>query len=287
LSVTSLILASLLWAFSFGLIKDRLTGLDAGAVAAARLALAALAFAPWLLRGPRKGRDRAALLALGALQFGVMYVAYIRAYAYLPGHAVAVLTVGTPVFVALADGILARRLAPRVWAAAALAVLGALALSWRTLPAADLWRGALLVQAANLCFAVGQVVYRRRAGGGADAANLAWMYCGAALLAGLAAAARGAWSATGWDRGAVLAVLYLGLLPTGVGFWLWNRGAARAPVGVVAALNNLKIPLAVAAAWIVFGERADPLRLGVSLALVTGATLLAGGGRGPVRKSRL
>lgn len=285
--MTSLILASLLWALSFGLIKDRLAALDPGAVAALRLALAALVFAPWLRGAPAGGRARLELGLLGVLQFGLMYVLYIASYAHLPAYAVAVFTVGTPVFVALCDGLLARRLRPRVWAVALLAVLGAAAVSWRALPEGAALRGFLLVQGANLCFAAGQVLYRRRAGRGDDAAKLAWMYLGAALFASAAAAARGALVPAGWDRGALLAVLYLGVLPTGAGFWLWNRGAARTGVGVTAALNNLKIPLAVAAAWLVFGERADPLRTGTALVLVVAATLLAGDGRRSVSKSRL
>ncbi len=40
-------IVSLLWAFSFGLIKGQLTGLDASFVAFARLLLAALAFLPF------------------------------------------------------------------------------------------------------------------------------------------------------------------------------------------------------------------------------------------------
>jgi len=285
--VASLVLASLLWAFSFGLIKDRLAGLDPGAVAAVRLLLAAAVFSPWLGRAAPTARARLTLAGLGAVQFGVMYVLYIASYAHLPAYAVAVFTVGTPVFVALVDGVADRRLRPRVWAAATLAVLGAAAVSWRALPRADLLHGFLLVQAANLCFAAGQVLYRRRVGREPDAANLAWMYWGAAAVAAGVAAARGAVTAAGWDGGALAAAAYLGLLPTGVGFWLWNRGAARAPLGAVAALNNLKIPLAVAAAWLVFGERADPLRLATGLILVAAATLLAAGLGNPRGKSSL
>ena len=45
---------------------------------------------------------------------------------------------------------------------------------------------------------------------------------------------------------AVLPVLlYLGLVPTAVGFWLWNKGAARTSAARLAVANNLKVPLAV------------------------------------------
>ena len=46
-----LFIVSLIWAFSFGLIKDRLAGLDANFVAAARLLISLLIFLPFLRPG--------------------------------------------------------------------------------------------------------------------------------------------------------------------------------------------------------------------------------------------
>ena len=51
-----LLAASLLWAFSFGLIKGQLAGLDPVAVASTRLLLAAVVFAPLMLRRPLERR---------------------------------------------------------------------------------------------------------------------------------------------------------------------------------------------------------------------------------------
>ncbi len=139
------------------------------------------------------------------------------------------------------------------------------------LPAGAQWRGVLLMQASNLCFAVGQVAFvplRRRAGGH-EAVLVAWMYQGAALLTLAAMAVRGGDVLRGWDGSAVLTVLYLGLVPTAAGFYLWNRGAARTGSGRLAAANNLKVPLAVLISWLVFGEAAAYVRALVGLAVVT------------------
>ena len=43
-------------------------------------------------------------------------------------------------------------------------------------------------------------------------------------------------------------VVYLGLVPSGLAFFLWNVGATRVGVGALAVMNNLKVPLAVAVA---------------------------------------
>ncbi|HZU86422.1 MAG TPA: EamA family transporter, partial [Anaerolineaceae bacterium] len=47
---------SFLWAFSFGIIKDTLSGLDPFFVALVRLSLALLVFLPFLWRGVRHGQ---------------------------------------------------------------------------------------------------------------------------------------------------------------------------------------------------------------------------------------
>ncbi len=282
----SLLAASLVWAFSFGLIKTLLDGCDPGAVAVARLALATLVFAPWLRRAGAS-RGPAPLAALGALQFGLMYVLYIAAYAHLPAWAVALFTVFTPLYVVLLDDARRRAAAPRHLAAAALAVLGGALVVWRGLPAGEAWPGILLLQGANLCFAVGQLVYRdwRRADpDGRDVVNLAWMYLGATVLAGAVAWARGGLGdLAGLDDGGRVALLYLGLLPTGAAFWLWNRGATRVGAGLLGAANNIKIPLAVVVSWTVFGETARLWPALGGLTAVVAALVLAGrdGAAGP------
>ncbi|NTV97334.1 MAG: EamA family transporter [Thiobacillus sp.] len=138
-----------------------------------------------------------------------------------------------------------------------------------------------LLQGANLCFAAGQLGYRRlrrteRGTDRSEAGNLAWMYLGAAVFAVVAAAVAGRPAdllalspAAGW------ALLYLGLVPSGVAFYLWNRGAARVGAGSLAAANNLKVPLGVVIAWTVFGEPAPYARVLLGLAVVIGAVLWA------------
>lgn len=274
-----LIAASLLWAFSFGLIKGELAGLDPAAVAAGRLLLAALAFSPWLLHG-RPGRAVAGrALGLGAVQFGLMYVLYIASFGWLAAWQVALLTVFTPFYVLLLQDP-RRRPAGRGLLAAAIAVASAVWVQYDPAGAGPAgrtaWPGILLLQGANLCFAWGQVRFGGlvRRGGGDEISVLAWMYVGGFLLAGLAAAPRLPAALAGWDGRQGLVLLYLGLVPTALGFALWNKGAARAGTGFLAAANDLKIPLAVLVSWLVFREQADPLRVLPGLGAVALALFL-------------
>lgn len=274
-----LLAASLIWAPSFGLIKGRLVGVDPVAVAAFRLALAAAAFAPLLVGARLPRRTVTAALALGMLQFGLMYVLYIASYAWLPAWMVAVFTVFTPVYVFLLSDLAERRLRVRHLAAALLAVVGAGVIVVTGLPAGADWRGVVLLQGANLCFAAGQLLFTRleRKAGGNEASLLAWMYQGAALFTVVVMLVRGNDVTVGWDPQALLTVAYLGLVPTALGFYLWNRGAARVGPGLLAGANNLKVPLAVLVSWLAFGESASYARVLLGLAVMVAGLFVAGG----------
>jgi drug/metabolite transporter (DMT)-like permease len=255
--VPALLAASLLWAFSFGLIKGQLAGVSPLAVAAGRVALAALILLPVAGRRVAAPRARLEAAALGAIQFGLMYVLYVAAFRWLAAWVVALLTVFTPLYVLLFARLASGR--ARGVAAAVLAVGGAALLSARGAPAAVGWPGVLLLQGSNLCFAWGQVRFGalRQRWAAPDLGLVAWMYAGAAVATAAAlalAAAFGHDPAAGWTRRSLLVLLYLGALPTAAGFYLWNRGAARTAPALLAVANNLKVPLAVLVSWFVFGE---------------------------------
>ena len=68
---------------------------------------------------------------------------------------------------------------------------------------------------------------------------------------------------------------WLGVLASGVCFFLWNFGARRTNTGALAVFNNVKIPLAVICSLVLFGERPESLaRLGVGCLVIIGALAL-------------
>ncbi len=269
--------ASFLWAFSFGLIKGKMGGLDPVEVAAGRLLLAALVFSPFILKSRQGMIKHGQVLLLGAFQFGVMYWLYIASYQFLPAWLVALFTVFTPLYVVLISDLLARRWRWRNGLAAMTAVLGALLVVARGLPQDASWQGVLLLQVANLCFAGGQVLYPRlkRESGVKDVVMVGWMYWGAVLVTGLVVLVGGGVDLESWTPSAGWTLLYLGLVPTALGFYWWNRGAAMVKAGWLAVANNLKIPLAVVVSWLVFGEDADRLRASLGLLIVVASLFLA------------
>ncbi len=278
-----LIVTSLIWALSFGLIKTFLTGYDPLVVAAIRLWLALLVFSPWLARSGLGFGRAIRLMVLGTVQFGIMYWLYITAYQYLPAYAVAVFTIFTPLYVVLLDAILSRRWSWRYAAAAVLAVAGALVIVARSFDTPAALTGIGILQGANLCFAIGQLGFQRMARRNdaagsrpAEAGMIAYMVLGAALFTGLFAVITADFGNLRFARDAILALLYLGIIPTGLGFYLFNKGAARTGPGTLAAANNLKIPLAVLAAWLIFGEQAHYARVLLGLAVIVAGLAVAG-----------
>ena len=274
--MTYLWLTSLIWGLSFGLIKAEVSGLDPVLVSAIRLGLSTLVFLPLIRR--TKTRLTLILAAVGAIQFGAMYCLYISAYGFLDGHEIAILTVTTPLMVVLIDAGLMRRWRTRDGFAAILAILGALALVvTREMPEPALW-GLVLVQAANLCFAAGQILYKRVVHPrhpGQDRDVFGWMYLGAVMVPlsmlviqsdpiELPRQASQWWS-----------LVYLGLIPSGLGFFWWNKGVAQVASGTVAVMNNVKVPAAVLLAWGLFGETVAVGRITTSLILLGAALSIA------------
>jgi drug/metabolite transporter (DMT)-like permease len=273
-----LILVSLIWAFSFGLIKNHLAGLDPTALATVRLAFALLVFLPFLRRCGVTLRQGARLALIGAVQFGLMYALYLAAFRHIQAHEVALFTIFTPIYVTLFDSLLERRLRVRWLAAAALAALGAGVLLWQRTNSATLLQGFLLMQGSNACFAFGQIAYKRlrpALPAQRDSAFFAWLLAG-----GFAATAAYSGYGTDWTAFHPTAtqwgvLLYLGAVASGVGFFLWNRGALLVNTGTLAVFNNLKIPLGVVCSLLFFSEKADFARVAASFAILSVAAWLA------------
>jgi drug/metabolite transporter (DMT)-like permease len=167
---------------------------------------------------------------------------------------------------------MSRQLPPAwFWWTSLLAVMGAL---WIFQPSAlpGKWPGILLMQAANLCFAAGQIAWRRIRSGdphSRDSDGYALLYLGGVLaalpfaLAGKPLQELAQLSGSQWA-----ALIYLGTVASGLGFFLWNAGAARVNPATLAVFNNLKIPVAILISITVFNE---PAHLG---SLIPGLAVL-------------
>jgi drug/metabolite transporter (DMT)-like permease len=271
-----LVAVSVIWAFSFGLIKRHLGGVDSTFVASVRLGLALLVFLPFFRWRGLTARSALTLAGIGALQFGVMYLAYIESFRYLQAYEAALFTITTPIFVTLLADAFDRRLRPWALAAALLAVVGTAFVAVKSADLRLTLSGLALVQCSNAAFALGQVLYRRaraRHPGPRDLNVFALLYAGAFVVAAAALSTREVDLTLRTPQ--LLTLLYLGVLASGGGFFLWNVGATRVSAGTLAVMNNAKVPLGVACALLVFGEQANLPWLAVSLLLMGAAVWLA------------
>lgn len=282
----ALLAVSLLWAFSFGLTKRFLSDADPFAVSALRLLLAFLALLPWWRPRLLPRRETLLLLAIGGVQFGVMYAAYNYCFGVLQAWQAALLTVLTPLWVVLFSDLLDRRWNWLPWLAAGLSCAGAALADGRSWTNPALSKGFWAMQLANVCFAAGQVAWSRwrRTHGPApsDLAVFCWPLLGGALVTGFAAACFGRPGAFVFNASQWLAMAFLGVFSSGLAFYFWNRAASKVSPGALAVANNLKTPLGVFVSLTIFGEMAalsDPAsdlsRLFAGLLIVVLALRLA------------
>ena len=269
---------SIIWALSFGL-TAQVANLGAPFVTAARTLLAALVFLPFLnLKGlPRK--QVIIFAGIGALQFGLMYLFYIASFRWLRPSEVALFTIFTPLFVTAIGDLLDGRWSWLHLLTAALAVLGTGICVWSGWGRGGMVLGFLFMQVANLCFALGQVLYRRLAPatGKRDRDLMGLLYLGAAVVALATAVPSFSWAVlSGMAPRQVAVLLYLGVVASGLGFFLFNAGARRTDIGTLAIFNNLKIPQAILASGLVFREAVDWPRLALGGAVIAWAFGLNG-----------
>ena len=100
-------------------------------------------------------------MLVGAIQFGLMYVCYIKSYQYLKAYEVALFTIFTPFYISFFNDILQRSFTPKNFVAAFFAILGGLVVAYKGEDMDIKWQGIVLLQGANISFAIGQLLYAK------------------------------------------------------------------------------------------------------------------------------
>ena len=267
---------SVIWALSFGLIGSALTGVDSFLVATLRLGIASILFLPFLRLRGIGSIDRLRLVIYGAIQFGLMYAFYMRAYQFIPSHLVAIFSILTPVYVVLIHDLRRRSFSRHYLWVAILSVLGAASIKAKTVTSGDIWMGFGLMQAAGIAFAFGQVAYRdwKRANPQVpDRSVFALLSLGGVFSVGCFSFMLTDFQAVELTTEHWKAILYLGCVASGLGFFLWNKGASVSNPGTLAAFNNAVVPLAVLFSLFIFGE-ANNLDTESLIRLIVGTGLI-------------
>ena len=273
-----LAVVSIIWAFSFGLIGSSLAGLDSFLVATLRLGIASLAFLFFLRIRTIGAIDRIRLVLIGAIQFGVMYGCYMKAFQYIPSHIVAIFSITTPIYVVLIHNIRQKSFSKKFLLVALLSVVGAGIIKAQSVPSGDIWVGFSLMQGAGMSFAFGQVAYRdwkKENPEVVDHSVFALLSLGGFVSVGSFSFLLTDFSNLNISLEQWQSVVYLGIVASGLGFFLWNKGATKVNPGTLAAFNNAVVPLAILCSLFVFGE-IESLGTGDLLRLILGGSLILG-----------
>ena len=258
-----LVAITFLWAFSFSLIGVYLAGqVDAYFSVLTRVALAAVVFLPFLR--PVTTRLAAKLMALGAIQLGCMYVFYYQSFLLLTVPEVLIFTILTPVYVTLIFDLLQGRFSFRYLITASVAVLGAAIIRYSAI-GDQVFTGFLVVQGANLCFALGQVGYKilleRENLELPQRAVFGYFYLGALVVTLITwfmfgNPAKLPTTSLQWE-----VLIYLGLIASGLGYFFWNKGATKVDAGTLAIMNNALVPAGLIVNLLIWNREANLTRL--------------------------
>jgi len=243
--VALLIITTILWAFSFSLIGEYLAGhVDSYFSVLMRVGLAALVFLPFLRLRGQTFKTILLYMLVGAMQLGIMYLFSFRAYVYLSVSEFLLFTVLTPLYITLIYDLLSkRRLRWGYMLSALLAVAGAAIIRYDKV-SDHFWTGLMFVQLANISFAIGMVGYKRLMETRPMPQHnaFAWFYMGAFIVAVVA------WFMLGnpqklptttvqWS-----VLIWLGVVASGLGYFMWNYGATQVDAGTLGIMNNVHVP---------------------------------------------
>ncbi|MFJ5214160.1 DMT family transporter [Streptomyces sp. NPDC088354] len=265
-----------LWASAFPAIRVGLDGLGVAGLSFLRLAVASVALAAVAplagVRRPR-GRDLPLILLCGLTGMSAYQVLLNWGEVHVPAGTASLLVAFAPVFsVLLATAFLGEALTARIVLGSLVAVAGAVVIAFAH-GGARVSAGALVVLAAAVVQGTYHVATKpllaRRTG--LEVACYA-MWSGTALLLPLAPGTVAALAHA--PAAAIGSAVYLGLLPSALGFVIWGWAVARTTLAVSTAALYLVPPVAVAVAFVWLGETPHWIELGGGALGIAGVVLI-------------
>ena len=241
-----LIATTLIWSFSFSIIGNVISSaVDSWSLAFYRSLLGFIFFLPWIKKS-KISKYQFKLIPIGALQIGLMYIFYLSAFNFTSVPRVLLFTTTTPLYIAITDSLITKKFRSSIYLLAFFSTLGALLIRSTYFDLNDLV-GFFFIQCANICFAFGQILYKNLKMKNNVYTNIysdfAFFFFGSLLVScgGLLISPYSLPLSLGIVD--VIAILWLGIIATGLGYFMWNRGAVVVSSSTLAVTNNLVIPL--------------------------------------------
>jgi len=207
-------------------------------------------------------RDFAILAAIGILMLGMGNMGVLWSEQYLPSGLTALLVAVIPIYVALMETVLpnGERLRRRGWIGIAVGFFGLLVLLSPGLRAglhghtAQLI-GSLVAVGAAFAWSCGSLLSRRSKVATSALVAAAWEITFAGIFNSGLLAASGAWHHAHWSRQAVLAIAWLVLFGSLVGYTAYIYLLDHVPVAKVATYAYVNPMIAVVLGAVFLGER--------------------------------
>lgn len=248
----------LAWASAFIVIRGAGPYFTGGALALGRLVVGTVLLGIVALLGRRwvapNRREWLQILGFGALWFGAYNIALNIAEHTLDAGTTAMIVNIGPILIALGAGIFLREGIPK-WLAigAGVAFLGVLLIGFGSGGGSFTNIGVLWCLVAAFTYAAG-VLFQKPVLKRLPNAQVTWLGCAIGmvvclpfsgdLIAGLADA----------PPPAILGIVYLGAVPTAIGFSTWAYALSRMPAGQLGVSTYIVPPLAIIMGLIFFGE---------------------------------
>ena len=272
-----LIFVTIVWSFSFSFIAVYLSGqVDTWFAVVMRVLLAFITFIPFLRFKNVSVKQMLLLMGVGACQLGIMYFFYYNSFQYISVPEVLLFTISTPIYVTIIYDLLqGHRLRLNYLLTAIIAVIGAAIIRYDHI-SRDFIIGFLLIQGANIVFALGQVGYKRimELYPLPQHQAFAWVYLGAIVVATIGWLLFGNADKLPTTQLQWGIIIWLGVIASGLCYFLWNLGATKVDSGTLAIMNNLVIPTGILVNVIIWHQSIDWGRFSVGSAVIVFALIL-------------
>ncbi|TSJ91891.1 DMT family transporter [Gilliamella apicola] len=272
-----LIFVTIVWSFSFSFIAVYLSGqVDTWFAVVMRVLLAFITFIPFLRFKNISVKQMLLLMGVGACQLGIMYFFYYNSFQYISVPEVLLFTISTPIYVTIIYDLLqGHRLRLNYLLTAIIAVIGAAIIRYDHI-SRDFIIGFLLIQGANIVFALGQVGYKRimELYPLPQHQAFAWVYFGAIVVATIGWLLFGNADKLPTTQLQWGIIIWLGVVASGLCYFLWNLGATKVDSGTLAIMNNLVIPAGILVNVVIWHQSIDWGRFTVGSAVIVFALIL-------------
>ena len=262
-----------LWASAFVGIRAAGHDLSAGSLALGRLLVASVALgAIAFVRQERlpASQDLPGIAFCGVLWFGLYSVVLNEAERTVDAGTAAMLVNVGPILIAvLAGSVLGEGFPRGLLMGCAIAFAGAVVIGVATSRSLVPSWGAVLCVVAAFAYA-GGVVAQKPLLSRVTPLQVTWLACTAGGLACVPFAGTLWHDASNAGAPAIAWTIYLGLVPTGIGFIAWAYALSRTTAGRMGSTTYLVTPIAILLGWLLLGE-APP-----ALALLGGGLCLVG-----------